>query len=73
METTFFGLIETKSFNFLRIIINGGGGGGGGGGREGVPVDPLNPSRSATVVSVSCRCNVVIICCFKILHMHRSI
>ena len=39
METTFFGLIETKSFNFLRIIING----GQGGGSSGPPEPPLDP------------------------------
>ena len=38
---------ENKLLHFLKILINGGGGGGG---RERVRVDPLNPSRSATVV-----------------------
>ena len=43
MEMKLFGLIETKLFNFLRILINGGGGGAGRG-------FEWNPSRSATVV-----------------------
>ena len=60
MEMKFFGLIETKLFNFLRISINWGQGGG-----SSVPPDP--PLDPPLLYVVSCRCNAVILYCFKIL------
>ena len=51
MEMKLFGLIETKLFNFLRILING----GQGGVSSGTPLDP------PLLYVVSCRRNAVII------------
>ena len=66
MEMKFFGLIETKLFNFIRIFINGGGGGGGvGGGSIGPPEPRLDPPL---LYVVSCRVQRF----FTILDMQRS-
>ena len=45
------------------------GGGAGSGGSSGPLEAPLDPPL---LYVMSCRCNAVIICCFKILDMHRS-